>query len=85
LLKLKASTSQLVLNGATLQTTSTGLQLTKGILLINNNSSLANGGTVDGEAIEFGDGISAANNITIQYKPAAHLNITSGIVIDKNV
>jgi len=85
LIMLNASTSQLVLNGATLQTTSTGLQLTKGILLINNNSSLENGGTVDGEAIELGDGVNAENNISIQYKPAACLNLTSGIVINKNV
>jgi len=85
LIQLNASTSQLVLNGATLQTTSTGLQLTKGILAIDNNSSLVNGGTVAGEAIIFGDGINEENNISIQHTPAACLNITSGIVIDKNV
>lgn len=81
LLQLADATAKLMLNGATLHTTSTGIQLTKGIVGIDRQSFLMNEGNVEAEGIIFGDGISVANNISLQWYPDAKLEITQGHVI----
>jgi len=85
LLSFVDSTAQLLLKGATLFSTVTGLQLTKGQVVVDSNSFLSCDGTVDGQAISFGDGISSANNVTIQWLPAATLEILKGRVVYNNV
>ena len=81
LIKLVDSTSQLMLRGATLHSTSTGLQLTKGRVLIDRKAFLSSEATVSAEGISFGDGLSASNNVDIQFFPAATLEVTQGHVI----
>src|SRR5581483_1107251 len=71
LLSFVDSTAQLLLKGATLFATTTGMQLTKGKVVIDSNSFLSCDGTSGNQAILFGDGLSSANNITMQWLPAA--------------
>ena len=84
LLTLVSNTSKIIINGATFYTTE-GITLTKGILQIENNSLIKNDGTIDEQAIQFGDGINKTNNLAIQIAPAATLHIESGKIIYDNV
>lgn len=85
LISLEGGTSELCLNGATLYSTPTGLQLTKGIVSLDRNSSISSEATVEAEAIKFGDGVDPANDIDLQGLPAENVNITQGIVVFNNV
>jgi len=85
LLILDAPTAEIRLNGATLHATTTGLRLTKGVFSMDRLSTLSSEATVAAEAIIFGDGVDAANNVNIQGLPAENLNITQGIVVFDNV
>ena len=80
LISLTGSTSELVLNGATLRSNSPGVSLTKGKLRIQGKSFIESDGTT-----EFGDGITAANNLDICFSKAATLEVLSGRVEDNNV
>lgn len=80
LLKLVEDTSKLALYGATLHSTTTGLRLTKGRLVIDRCSLLSSEATVESEGISFGDGTSVENNLDIQLLPAAKIDITQGCV-----
>ena len=79
------STAQFILNGCTLRSTSTGIRLTKGDVIVQSSSFLSPAGTLPGQGISFGDGITAANNITQRLFPAAVLGITQGLVEYNNV
>jgi len=81
LLQFVENTSQLCLNGATLHATSTGLQLTKGQLVVDMKSSLAAEGNDESTGISFGDGASGYNNLNVYILPAATLSITQGMVV----
>lgn len=85
LLKMVDSSSQLTLNSATLYSTTTGLRLTKGTIMIDGLSNLSSDATVDAQAISLGDGVSAANNVTIEWLPDAQLVIRRGRVVYANV
>ena len=80
LINLTDSTSEFVLNGATLYSASPGIKLTKGKLRIQGKSFIES----DGET-EFGDGITAANNLDVCFSDAANLEIKSGTVVDNSV
>jgi len=84
LLKLTEETSKLVLNSATLHSTTTGLQLDTGILEIGGLSKIISDGTVASQAIKLGNGVSSANNLTIHVLPAANVEL-KGYILDKNV
>jgi uncharacterized delta-60 repeat protein len=81
LINLADSTSTLLLNGATLQSSSTGLQLLRGNLVADKRSFLSSSAVNQSEAIMFGDGISAANNLSSIIDPAATLELTSGFLV----
>ena len=85
LIKLVNSTAELMLNGATLHSTTTGMRLTKGTLVIYGRSYVSSEATVEAEAISFGDGVSAANNLDIQWLPAANFEVLQGHVVYNNV
>jgi len=83
LLVMNNDTSRFYLQSATLHTTSTGLQLTKGTVFIDGASAFSNEGTVAGEGIECGNGV-LADDITIVLQPAADLAFETGFVVSKN-
>ena len=85
LINLIDETAQLMMNGATLHATTTGLQLTKGQLVVDRESFLSSEATVAAEAISFGDGVDAANNLTIRWRPAGKLTLLQGHVLYNNV
>ncbi|GAG20493.1 unnamed protein product, partial [marine sediment metagenome] len=78
LILLTDETSKFCLNGATLYSTATGLQLTKGILQIMGNSCLTSEAAVEDEGIAFGDGVSSDNDLRIEIFPGAKMRITAG-------
>lgn len=85
LLQLTESTSELRLNGSTLFATTAGLQLTQGKLTIDGKSFLSNDAVIDAQAIQFGDGVSPVNNLTVKLLPAATLELIKGRVVYNNV
>jgi len=85
LFNFEDSTATLRLNAATLSSTATGLQLTKGKLVIEDTCYLQSAATYKAEGIVFGDGTSAANNVTIDILPEATLNLASGYLDYKNI
>lgn len=85
LLVMADDTASLWLKGATLSSDSTGMQLTKGNFFIEGSSFISNGGSILAEAIMFGDGSSAASNITMEWLPAAELSVQQGFFRDANI
>ncbi len=85
LLLLTFDTSELVLNGATLHSTSTGLRLTTGVLTVNQESFLSSEGSVDSESISLGDGINTEKNLCLNILPAARLELLQGCLAYNNV
>jgi len=84
LLAFTDSTSQLRLNGVTLCSTRTGLQFKKGTIIIEDTCSINSDATVQAEAIEFGDGVSSANDTTIKLLPGSGITVVRGICSYKN-
>jgi hypothetical protein len=79
-----ASDSSIYMNGSTLKTTTTGLQLTKGTLIIDNQNQMYNDGATSlSEAIWWGNG-NAADNLKIEILPGANLDLMSGILVYNN-
>lgn len=77
-------TSVLYLNGATLKTTTTGIQFKRGTLLIDGKVNLYNDSATHlSEAIVFGDGI-ASNDANISIMPAASINLQTGLIDYRN-
>ncbi|MFC1841523.1 hypothetical protein ACFLYA_00460 [Candidatus Dependentiae bacterium] len=85
LINLYDDTSEIILRGATLFSTTTGLRLTRGNLLVERKSSVFCDGTVEGEAISFGDGQSSLNDLNVQCVGAANLEILGGYIAYNNV
>jgi hypothetical protein len=89
LIVMEDQTSLLYLDGATLKSTTTGLQLTKGTLIIDHkcpfyNEDEANGqATSVSQAITFGDG-NTENNLYIELMPGASIDMKSGILAYMN-
>lgn len=85
LIAMTDNSSEILLQGGTFATTTTGIQLTKGTLGVNLQSFLTNpGGVSDSQAIVFGDG-TAANDLRIVVHPAASVQLLSGKLLYKNV
>jgi len=85
LIQLGCPGSQITLNRATLHSTCTGIQLTTGILEINGSCQITSDATSMPQAIVFGDGISAQNDLTIEILDGACMEITSGCLVMKNL
>jgi len=64
--------------------TSTGLRLTKGSLYIKSQTSIFSESNKLSEAISFGDGVNATNNLNIYIIDTGTLNIF-GYIIDNTV
>lgn len=79
------ATSVLAFNTTTLFSTATGLRLTKGTLQIDGTCPVVSAARVAAEAISFGDGINASNDLTISLLAESGFNITSGLVAYNNV
>jgi hypothetical protein len=78
LLYMADQTSCLYLDGCTLQSTSTGLRLTRGRLLIDNSVTLSSEGSQTSELIGFGDG-NSANNLSVTLLSGAALDVHGGL------
>ena len=74
LLYMTDQTSNLFLNGCTLHSTKTGLQLTNGTLTIDNKVTFSGEGIYQSEAICFGNN-NAQNNLNIELYADAEINI----------
>lgn len=85
LLELTNINSTLSLNSGTIATSSAGFQLTKGRLWIDGKSFLINGGTMSTQGIMWGDGANSANNLQLEWQPAATLQLISGFLVNANV
>lgn len=79
------NTSTFVLNSATLYSTTTGLRLTKGNLIIEGNTTFRSDATVIPQGIAFGDNVSAANDLRVVYMPGAKLSVKSGYLLNENL
>ncbi len=77
-------TSRLYLNGCTLKTTSTGMRLTKGTMIVDNQNSVYNDSpsSMSG-AFTLGNGI-AADDLTIQIMPNANIEMVEGSMVYAN-
>ena len=84
LLAMTDETSTLFLQNATLHSTATGLELTKGTLVVEGASAFSSEAIVQAEAIKIGDG-TAANDLTIEVLPGASLSLSSGYLDYNNV
>ncbi len=78
-------TSTMWLNATTLVSTTTGLRLTKGTVRIDGTCTIVSDATVEAEAICFGDGVSAANDISVEVFAESGLYLTSGLLAYSNV
>ncbi len=85
LFKFGDSTSKLMMDGATLISTSTGLQLTKGNLLVKGACNIASDASCKAEGVILGDGVSVDSDVDIDIFPDAELNVQSGYVRYRNV
>lgn len=85
LLSFQDATSQLVLQSATFATTTTGIALLKGTMLIDGISYLTPSSSLLASPITFGNGVQSNNNMTINVLPAAQLIVSAGVVENKNV
>ncbi len=81
----KDGTSNLFLNGAVLSSSSTGLQLTKGTMIIDGKVTFASDAASTGEGITWGDGVSTDNDLTVLVMPAGRIDVTSGHLVNKNL
>jgi hypothetical protein len=74
LIYMPDSSAYMILDGCTLHSSRTGLQLTTGQLFINNNVTLQSEGVVSSQSIAFGNN-NAKKNLTINVLSDAQLNI----------
>jgi len=85
LLVMRGSESKIIMDGATLHSTATGLQLTKGEFKIFSNCTVKSDAIYKNEGIVIGDGVTSANDVTIDIFAKAKLDLASGHLVYKNV
>ncbi|MDR3550264.1 MAG: hypothetical protein P4L31_02540, partial [Candidatus Babeliales bacterium] len=90
LLSFVDATSELVLNGATLHATTTGLNLTKGSMVVLGDSGLSSeiktiGATKIDNGITFGDGVSASSDFGCDITSGSQLLFSNGSLNYKNL
>jgi hypothetical protein len=77
-------TSVMFFNGATLKTTTTGMRIKRGTLLVDGKTDFYNTGASKlSEAIVFGNG-APAEDATISIMPGASINLQSGLIDYRN-
>jgi hypothetical protein len=74
LIYMQDNSAWMALDGCTLYSTRTGLQLTNGQLFIDNGVTLQSEGVASSQSISFGNGI-AKNDLSINLLAAAQLNV----------
>ncbi|MDR3550322.1 MAG: hypothetical protein P4L31_02830 [Candidatus Babeliales bacterium] len=84
------ATSLLILNGATLHTTTTGLNLTKGSMIVGGDSVLSSdlqttGSIIVDNGITLGDGLQASSDFACNITTGAHLRLDTGSLNYKNL
>lgn len=85
LLSLYDSTARLIMQGATLHSTATGLQLTQGILEIHDGAAFSSDARYKPNGIMLGDGVSSSNNLFIDIFPESKLELLRGFLVYKNL
>jgi hypothetical protein len=86
LITMDNRSSVLWLNGASVATSSTGLRLTKGTLIIANKTPFYNDTGVSlSDGFSLGDGIIASNDLNIEIMPGASIELMSGNLTYANV
>lgn len=83
LISMTDATSVLSLNGCTLKSTATGMQLTKGRLIVNYVNSIESDATIASEGITFGDETSE-NDLFIEISSGGRLRLESGHINYQN-
>jgi hypothetical protein len=84
LLSMFDASSRLYMNGATLASTTTGLRLTNGTLIIDKRNYLHNDHAVAlSQGISFGNG-SSVNDLSVIIIPGANIDLVSGILDYQN-
>ena len=84
LIYLADESSVLSLNGATLYSTVTGIQLTRGTLLVDYKCTVSNDATCAGEAIVFGDG-TGSNDLNVEIMPGGSISLEKGVLRYDNI
>lgn len=90
LLQFVDATSSLILNGATLATTVTGLNLTRGSLIVHGDSVFASqtktiGLNIIDNGITLGDGLSSVNDCATTIHAGARLQVATGSLNYRNL
>lgn len=83
LLIMTDATSRLRLDGCTLDISSTGLQLTKGTVVVSNQNYVQSAATHREEAFILGDG-NGANDVDVEIEAGGDLQLLAGIMVYKN-
>ncbi len=84
LLAFTDATSQLYCNGCTLKTTTTGMQLAKGTLIVDHKNTFYNDNAASlSEALIIGNGVSS-DDLTVEVKPGGSLEMLTGIMVYAN-
>jgi hypothetical protein len=84
LIHMEDETSRLFLDGVTLKSSTTGMRLTKGTLVVDHKNYFESGATSVSEAISFGDG-TTAHDLDIEIMPGGSIWFSSGILDYNNV
>jgi hypothetical protein len=85
LLMLTDQSSILAIDGCSLSSSTTGMRLTNGTLVVDDNNDLFNFGASSlSEGFGFGDG-NPDDDLNIQIKPGASLNLINGMIDYANV
>ena len=85
LLMLFDKTSELYLDGSSLESTTTGLRLTNGSIIVENKNFLINDGAVSlSEGFAFGNQ-EAESDLNIIIKPGATVQLVSGLLDYQNI
>lgn len=79
------ATAELIMDNATLLSTATGIQLTKGLLTVQGHCTLGSDATYDAEGIIFGDGSNPNNDLNVDIFPESTLELAYGHLRYKNV
>lgn len=85
LINLQGPDSIIWLQEASLHSTSTGMQLTKGRIFVEGKCNISSDAICRAEAIEFGDGVDEANDLVVKVFAGGNFNLTSGYVVSKNI
>ncbi len=85
LLVFENDTAKLKLVNATLHSTETGMQLTKGFLEVRGQCNFSSDAFYENEGIILGDGTVEANDLKLDIYPESIIELTSGFIVHRNI